>query len=107
MHKDNRWVHGKREFAAPALPDNLKGVTGCLFQEAIFDPKIGSEYYLAILEESDYCETLGSLESINLFCTTGVGRTNNGVVAFLIFSLSDITYIPHPKNMKAGQFYLQ
>jgi len=107
MHKDNRWIHGKRTFVAPPLPKNLKGATGCLFQEAIFDPKVGSEIYLAILEEPDYCETLGSLERIDMFCKTGVGRTNNGMVVFLILRLfernehlSDYELFLNPHNMK-------
>jgi len=107
MRKNNRWVHGKREFVAPPLPNNLKYATGCLLQEAIFDHEVGSEIYLAILEEPDYCETYSSLERINLFCKTGAGRTNNGIVAFVIFSLleenkhlADYELFLNPHNTK-------
>jgi len=92
---------------APPLPKNFKSATGCLFQEAIFDTKVGTEIYLAILEESDYSETLGSLKDINLFCKTGVGRTAHGMVAFLIFNvynksyhISDYELFLNPHNMK-------
>ena len=107
MHKDNLWVHGKREIVAPPLPDNLKYANGCLFQEAIFDHKVGSEIYLAILEELDYCETYGSLERIKIYCKTEAGRTNNGIIAFAIFSLlnrnehlSDYELFLNPHNIK-------
>ena len=107
MKKDNRWIHGKRKFVGPALPKNLKGVTCCLFQEAVFDIKVGKEIYLAILEKSDYSETYGSLKDIKLFCNTGVGRTTHGIIIFIIFSvynesnhISDYELFLNPHNMK-------
>ena len=72
MHKDNRWLHGKHTFVAPPLSKNLKGATGCLFQEAIFDPKVGSEIYLAILEETDYL-----LSNQQIFPTRNLKKTRH------------------------------
>lgn len=89
MKKDNRWTHGKVEFVAPPLPPALQGVTGCSFQEAIFDPNVGNEIYLAIFEESQYAHGLAKLRQFDLFCKTGVVRTSHGPLAFALFTVYD------------------
>ena len=45
MKKNTYWTHGKVEFVAPPLSLALQNITGCNFQKAVFDPKVGNEQY--------------------------------------------------------------
>ena len=81
MRKENRWRYGKREFIAPPLPKDLLGATGCLFQEAVYDPDVGIGVYLAMLENHEFCETLALLRFFKLSCKTGIARTSQGLIA--------------------------
>ena len=101
MRKYNKWLHGKIEFVAPALPKDLRGRTGCIFQKGVFDSKVGDEIFLLILEDKEFSMVLSKFLSFNLFCKTGVARTDYGLVAFLVFSVYD-----GPKYVSAYELFL-
>ena len=88
MHKDNKWRNGPTTLEIPQLSSDLRGATGCCFQEAIFDPDVGQEVYLLILEEREYAEAYARTRPFNLLCTSGVVRTTHGIVAFLIWTVA-------------------
>lgn len=73
----------------PPLPREQLGITGCRFEEGIFDSNVGSEFFLTIFENEQYSEALANLGSFKLFCRSGVVRTDHGVVVFLLFSIYD------------------
>jgi hypothetical protein len=89
VRKNTQWTHGKGKFVAPLLPSQLRGITGCLFREAVFDQAVGNEVYLAIFEQAECARDLARLRQFNLFCKNGVVRTSHGLVAFALFTIYD------------------
>ena len=88
MRKANKWVRGPVTLNVPPLPPDLIGSTGCRFESAIFDPKIGVEVYLAVLEAPEYARAYSNTRPFNLFCAQGLVRTSHGVVAFIVWTVA-------------------
>lgn len=85
---DNRWNHGSRHLHVPPLPEHLQGSAGCLLAEAIFDPDMGNEVYLAVLEEPSWCLPLAATRPFQVFCKSGLAETKNGGIIFLIWRIA-------------------
>lgn len=88
MQKNNKWVRGPVELVIPPLPTWLRGALGCRFDKATFDPKVGIEVYLTILEVPEYAHAYAKTRPFNLLSTQGFVRTGNGIVAFIVWTVA-------------------
>jgi hypothetical protein len=107
MRKHNKWSLGPTALAIPELDQRLLGATGCRFDKAIFDPKIGEEIYLSILETPDYATAYAQTRPFNLHAAQGLVRTKNGIVAFVVWSIaagsprqSDVEQFLNPNSVE-------
>ena len=91
MRKENKWTKGPMRLIFPALPIELRGVSGCRLLTASFDSAVGDEVYLAILEAPEFCQRLAETRPFQVFCKSGVARTSHGLVLFLLFTVRDGT----------------
>lgn len=89
MFKQNKWNQGRIHLVFPPLAAELKGKIGCRIQKCVFDPIVGEEVYLMILDEPLYAKELADIKPFNLFCKTGMVRTNQGMVLFMLFTIKD------------------
>jgi hypothetical protein len=88
MLKQNRWTHGTRNFALPALPADLTGRHGCNLWRMTFDRSIGEEICAVYFEEPDFADQFGELRPFNLIAHSGLARTPHGVVAFIVWQIA-------------------
>jgi hypothetical protein len=88
MKKKNRWMHGRKHFAVPALPADLKGRHGCLLQRITFDPSVGEEVCAAYFEEPKFAGLYGTVAPFNLVVHPGLARTPHGSVAFIVWQIA-------------------
>lgn len=89
VHKNNKWNKGPMHLEFPPLTSQLKGKNGCRIEKAVFDPSIGEEVFIKILDEPIYAKELASTKPFNLFCKTGMVRTNQGIVLFILFIVTN------------------
>jgi hypothetical protein len=88
MLKRNKWTHGRTTLEIPRLPTEWHGATACQFQDAVFDPKTGSEVCLLILDSAEYARAYSKVRPFNLYCTSGLVRTSHGVVAYIVWTVA-------------------
>ena len=88
MRKQNRWIHGHRNFALPSLPDEMKGQTGCRFYRATIDTAVGEEVYLCLMEESQYVGAYARVNPFNVIAHTGFARRPFGVIAYIVWQIA-------------------
>lgn len=84
---DNRWTRGKVDLKFPPPDPALIGRQGVLFQRSVFDPKIGAETYLLILDERRYAAELGDLPTMDVKLKPALVRTSAGALAVLIWQI--------------------
>ena len=89
MFKNNKWTKGPKQLIFPPLTEELLGKCGCRLQKATFDPMVGDEVYLLLLEGTDFCQELARTRPFNILCKSGLVRTNHGLVLFLLFTITD------------------
>ena len=89
MLKRNKWTHGRNDLVLPPLPEELRRKTGCQFHEAVFDAEVGSEVYLAIFETGIYARKFAKTKPFNLHVTTGLVRTSQGIVGYLVWTIAE------------------
>ncbi len=88
MLKKNRWRLGKRQFVMPPLPAELQGVAGCSLRTCVLDPEVGEEVFALFREEPGYAETYARVSPLTMLATTGVARTPDGVVGFIVWQIA-------------------
>lgn len=88
MMKQNRWLHGVRDFAFPHLPESQKGRHGCQFLTTTFDTVVGDEVYVVFMEEPEYVKQYAQVSPFNLLATTGLVRTPHGIVAYVVWRVA-------------------
>jgi hypothetical protein len=84
----NQWKHPPRALTVPPLPERLRGKSGCLLARAIFDESVGTEVYLAVLEEPTWCVAIGEARPFKLLCRSGLARTAHGAIVFLLWRVA-------------------
>src|SRR5260370_42395836 len=100
MKKENRWTHGIKNFALPALPADLKGQHGCKLLRMTFDASVGEEICAVYMEEPDFCEQFGRVVPFDLIAHTGLARTPHGLVAFIAWQIAAHS----PQEVMAEQY---
>jgi len=88
MKKKNRWEHGTKDFAFPALPADLKGRHGCYLQRMTFDAAVGEEICAVYMEEPAFVNQYSNVRPFNLVAHTGLVRAPDGVVAFIVWQIA-------------------
>jgi hypothetical protein len=87
MPKNNQWNQGPIELELPPLPSDLKDISGCLLQSGTFDPEIGEETFLVILDTAFEWRDTEAEEGGELRLKSGIAQTGHGLLAFLIWVL--------------------
>lgn len=87
MPKDNQWTQGPIELELPPLPSDLKDISGSLLQSGTFDPEIGEEVFLVILDTGFEWRDTETEEGGELRLKSGIAQTGHGLLAFLIWVL--------------------
>src|ERR1043165_6774833 len=85
---DNEWRQGDVELVIPPLPPEYIGAIGCRLEEAIFDPRIGQEVYLLVLDTLDQARMFTKTHPFNIFANAGFVRTSQGGVAYIIWTIA-------------------
>ena len=88
MKKENRWLHGTRDFVFPALSANLKGRHGCNLHRMMFDTAIGEEVCAVYMEEPAFVDQFSKVQPFNLIAHAGLARTPHGIVAFIVWQIA-------------------
>jgi hypothetical protein len=88
MKKENRWTHGTKNFVFPALPAGLIGRHGCKLYRMTFDAVIGEEICGVYMEEPNFAEQFSKVVPFNLIAHTGLARTPDGLVAFIVWQIA-------------------
>ncbi len=87
MLRRNKWSGDKVNLVLPPLPPEYRGQSSAVFQAFCFDPQIGDEVALFLLDDPEFSRQVGKLRPIKLFATTGVVRTSAGMIAFVVWSI--------------------
>ena len=82
MRKQNKWTQGETELVFPPLPDELRGVSGAAINQATIDPGVGTEYYVAILDDRPWLTQISSSRPLKMLCKKGLARTDHGMLVF-------------------------
>ncbi len=88
MKKQNRWVHGQRNFILPPPPSDQKGRKGCKLLQTTFDQQIGDETYVLFMEDPKFSDQYSNISPFKLLAHCGLVRTPHGIVAFIVWQLA-------------------
>lgn len=87
MPKNNQWKQGPIDLELPPLPSDLKDISGSLLQSGTFDPEVGEEVFLVILDTGFEWRDAEAEEGGELRLRSGIAQTGHGLLAFLIWVL--------------------
>lgn len=87
MPKNNQWNQGPIDLELPPLPSDLQGISGSLLQSGTFDPEIGEEVFLVILDTGFEWRDTEADEGGELRLKSGIAQTGHGLLAFLLWVL--------------------
>ncbi len=85
---DNRWTGGQVNLVLPPLEAADVGASGARFLEVQFQPDVGPEMFLCILEESEWARRYKLVRELDLYATTLAVQTEIGPVAMVIWRLA-------------------
>ena len=88
VRRDNKWIYGPTALPLPPLPAPYRGAIGCQFEQATFDPRVGREVCLLILETTEYAHRYANTRPFELVSTQGLVRTANGIVAYIVWTIA-------------------
>ena len=102
MLRGNKWTGGRVQLQLPPLPPEWVGQSGAMVQFMVFDPNVGEEVALCLLDDQDFARQLGKLDPFDLTARMGVVRTSRGLIAFVIWTVSSreghVVDYEHPLN---------
>lgn len=102
MFRRNRWFGGRVKLIAPPLHPALVGQSCAVLRSVVFDPKVGQEVVLYLLDDPDFSRQLGRLKPFHLVARTGAVRTSAGLIAFILWTVSSrrghVVDYEHPLN---------
>jgi hypothetical protein len=82
----NDWPDEAFDYRVPQLPSDRIGRTGAFFTEGTFNPAIGEEVYLVVLDTAfEWAPT----DNLQVDLRTGLARTDHGLLAFLVWIAKD------------------
>lgn len=83
-----KWSLGKVQLHLPPLPPVYRGVSGAAFQTFTFEERVGEETCLVLLDDPQFSRKLGALKPFNLVAVTGAANTSQGVIGYIVWSVS-------------------
>lgn len=102
MFRRNHWSGEKVKLVLPPLPPEYQGQSGAVFKAFCFDPKVGDEVALCLLDDPEFSCRVARLDPPKLFATTGVVRTSAGLIAFVVWGVhgpqGHLVDYEHPLN---------
>jgi hypothetical protein len=86
---DNRWTRRLVELKFPPPEPGILGRQGVSFQQAVFDPLVGLETYVLILDEPQYARELGAFHSLDVYVREFLVQTSAGPLAVFIWCIGN------------------
>ena len=98
----NEWKGGNIHLEVPPLPPERKFTSGAMLDKLTVDPSVGEETALFLLDDPDFAKQLGTQRQFNLDAASGMVRTSAGLIAYVIWSVSNelghLVDYEHPLN---------
>lgn len=98
---DNRWKGGNIHLVCPPLSPGEVGLESLQFGEAVFDPAVGNEVFLAMQDDPHTAAQEGAWKPLELFATCMMLDTSCGPIAVIVWKFS-----VHGQVLLAREHYL-